>query len=147
MIERALKEKLLYLAAKFPFILLTGPRQSGKTTLVRNAFPSYQYVSLEEIDNRQYAEEDPRGFISTYPDKTIIDEVQRVPKLLSYLQTHSDIAGKEGMYILTGSQNLQLLSSVDQSLAGRVGIMRRKNRPASEYVLSLHRVRRKHTYN
>lgn len=123
MIERTIREKLLYLSTKFPFVLLTGPRQSGKSTLVRHTFPDYSYVSLEESDNRSYAEEDPRGFISEYPEKTIIDEVQRVPKLLSYLQTHSDLAGKNGMYILTGSQNFQLLSSVDQSLAGRVAIL------------------------
>ena len=123
MIERTLREKLLYLSTKFPFVLLTGPRQSGKSTLVRHTFRDYSYISLEESDNRRYAEEDPRGFISEYPDKTIIDEVQRVPKLLSYLQTHSDLAGKNGMYILTGSQNFQLLSSVDQSLAGRVAVM------------------------
>ncbi|MCI5719663.1 MAG: ATP-binding protein [Bacteroidales bacterium] len=123
MIERTLKEKLLYLATKYPFVLVTGPRQSGKSTLVKDAFPDYQYVSLEEMDNRKYASEDPRGFISTFPRKTIIDEVQRVPELLSYLQTHTDNEGEEGMYILTGSQNLLLLSSVDQSLAGRVGIL------------------------
>lgn len=123
MIERTLREKLLYLSTKFPFVLLTGPRQSGKSTLVRHTFRDYSYISLEESDNRSYAEEDPRGFISEYPDKTIIDEVQRVPRLLSYLQTHSDLAGKNGMYILTGSQNFQLLSSVDQSLAGRVAVM------------------------
>jgi len=123
MIERTLQKKLLYLSTKFPFVLITGPRQSGKSTLVRHTFPDYCYISLEESDNRIYAEEDPRGFISEYPEKTIIDEVQRVPKLLSYLQTHSDLAGKNGMYILTGSQNFQLLSSVDQSLAGRVAIL------------------------
>ena len=123
MITRTLQEKLLYLSTKFPFVLLTGPRQSGKSTLVRYTFPGYAYVSLEEPDNRSYAEEDPRGFISEYPDKTIIDEVQRVPNLLSYLQTHTDLAGKNGMYILTGSQTFQLLSSVDQSLAGRVAVL------------------------
>lgn len=123
MIARTLQEKMLYLSTKFPFVLVTGPRQSGKSTLVRHAFSDYRYVSLEEMDNRQYAEEDPRGFIAEYPDKTIIDEVQRVPKILSYLQTHTDLSGKNGMYILTGSQNFQLLSSVDQSLAGRVGIL------------------------
>lgn len=123
MIARTLQEKILYLSAKYPFILITGPRQSGKSTLVRYAFQDYRYVSLEDTDNRQYAAEDPRGFIAEYPEKTIIDEVQRVPNLLSYLQTHTDLAGKNGMYILTGSQNFQLLSSVDQSLAGRVAIL------------------------
>lgn len=123
MIDRTLQEKLLYLSTKFPFVLLTGPRQSGKSTLVRHAFPDYAYISLEDPDNRSYALQDPRGFISEYPDKTIIDEVQRVPTLLSYLQTHTDLAGRNGMYILTGSQNFHLLSSVDQSLAGRVAVL------------------------
>lgn len=123
MIERTMREKMQYLSTKYPFVLVTGPRQSGKSTLVRHTFPEYAYVSLEESDNRSYAEEDPRGFISEYPDKTIIDEVPRVPKLLSYLQTHTDLAGKNGMYILTGSQNFQLLSYVDQSLAGRVAVL------------------------
>lgn len=123
MVARTLQEKMLYLSTKFPFVLITGPRQSGKSTLVRHAFPDYRYVSLEEMDNRQYAQDDPRGFIAEYQDRTIIDEVQRVPALLSYLQTHTDLAGKNGMYILTGSQNFQLLSSIDQSLAGRVGIL------------------------
>ena len=97
MIARTLQKKILYLSTKFPFVLVTGPRQSGKSTLVRHSFPEYAYVSLEEHDNRSFAEEDPRGFISEYSDKTIIDEVQRVPKLLSYLQTHTDLAGKTGM--------------------------------------------------
>ena len=123
MIQRTLQEKLLYLSTKFPFVLLSGPRQSGKSILARHSFPDYQYISLEETDNRQFAAEDPRGFIAQYPDNTIIDEVQRVPKLLSYLQTHTDLVGKNGMYILTGSQNFQLLTSVDQSLAGRVAIL------------------------
>ena len=91
MIARTLQKKILYLSTKFPFVLVTGPRQSGKSTLVRHSFPEYAYVSLEEPDNRSFAEEDPRGFISEYSDKTIIDEVQRVPKLLSYLQTHTDL--------------------------------------------------------
>lgn len=115
--------KALALSRQYPFVVITGPRQSGKTTLAKTAFPDYRKVSLEDIDNRMFASQDPRGFISTYPDKTIIDEVQRVPTLLSYLQTHCDDAGKEGMYILTGSQNMQLMEAVDQSLAGRVGLL------------------------
>ena len=115
--------KALALSRQYPFVVITGPRQSGKTTLAKTAFPDYRKVSLEDIDNRMFASQDPRGFISTYPDKTIIDEVQRVPTLLSYLQTHCDDVGKEGMYILTGSQNMQLMEAVDQSLAGRVGLL------------------------
>ncbi len=123
MIARDLTSKAIALSRQYPFVVITGPRQSGKTTLAKAAFPDYKKVSLEDIDIREFASQDPRGFIATYPDKTIIDEVQRVPSLLSYLQTHCDDAGKEGMYILTGSQNLQLMQAVDQSLAGRVGLL------------------------
>lgn len=123
MIERELADKLKYLSTKYPFVLLTGPRQSGKSTLAKATFSDYTYVSLEDIDNKAFASEDPRGFISTYPDKTIIDEVQKVPSLLSYLQTYTDNAGKEAMYILTGSQNFSLMEATTQSLAGRVGIL------------------------
>lgn len=123
MIARAMESKAIALSQKYPFVVITGPRQSGKTTLAKTAFPDYRKVSLEDIDNRMFASQDPRGFISTYPDRTIIDEVQRVPSLLSYLQTHCDDVGRDGMYILTGSQNLQLMEAVDQSLAGRVGLL------------------------
>lgn len=118
-----MESKAIALSQKYPFVVITGPRQSGKTTLAKTAFPDYRKVSLEDIDNRMFASQDPRGFISTYPDRTIIDEVQRVPSLLSYLQTHCDDVGRDGMYILTGSQNLQLMEAVDQSLAGRVGLL------------------------
>ncbi len=123
MIARELREKALALSRQYPFVVITGPRQSGKSTLAKSTFPDYRKVSLEDLDNREFAREDPRGFISTYPDRTIIDEVQRVPSLLSYLQTHCDDVGRDGMYILTGSQNLQLMEAVDQSLAGRTGIL------------------------
>lgn len=123
MFTRDLQAKLLQLSTKFPFVTLTGPRQSGKSTLARMAFPDYNCVSLEDLDNREFAETDPRGFIAEYPSKTIIDEVQRVPSLLSYLQTHSDNLGQTGLYVLTGSQNADLMSAVDQSLAGRVGVL------------------------
>ena len=79
MIERILKSKLIEMANKYPIVTLTGPRQSGKSTLLRNSFQDYEYVSLEDPDMRLFATDDPRGFLSTYPDKTIIDEVQRVP--------------------------------------------------------------------
>lgn len=124
MIERDLNFKLLELITKYPIVTLTGPRQSGKSTLLKSSFPEYQYVSLEDPDMRLFASEDPRGFIKTYPNKTIIDEVQRVPELFSYLQTHIDQENKEGMYLLAGSHNFLLMENVNQSLAGRTAILR-----------------------
>ena len=124
MIERELKVKLELLATKYPIVTLTGPRQSGKSTLLRNTFPDYAYVSLENTENRLFAQTDPNGFLATYPDKTIIDEAQLVPVLFSYLQTHTDLKGKVGMYFLAGSQNFLLMESITQSLAGRTAILK-----------------------
>ncbi len=124
MIERELKDKMLAMLAKYPIVTLTGPRQSGKSTMLRNALEGYQYVSLEDPDMRMMAEQDPRGFLATYHDKTIIDEAQRVPALFSYLQTHTDKEGREGMYALAGSHNFLLMESVNQSLAGRTAVLR-----------------------
>jgi uncharacterized protein len=124
MIERVLKTKLLEMISKYPIVTLTGPRQSGKSTLLRTSFPDYQYVSLEDLDMRLFATEDPHGFLTTYPDKTIIDEVQRVPELFSYLQTHVDKKNTEGMYLLAGSHNFLLMESINQSLAGRTALLR-----------------------
>lgn len=121
---RALREKLEAMAGVYPIISLTGPRQSGKSTLLRDAFPAYRYVSLEDPDMRQFALEDPRGFLATYPRQAIFDEVQRVPALFSYMQTHVDLAGESGMYLLAGSQNFLLLESVNQSLAGRTAVLK-----------------------
>lgn len=123
MIERALKNKLLEMTTKYPIVTLTGPRQSGKSTLLRTSFPNYQYVSLEDPDIRLFAIDDPRGFLATYSDKTIIDEAQRVPELFSYIQTHVDKENKEGMYLLAGSHNFLLMESINQSLAGRTAIL------------------------
>ena len=109
---------------KFPVVSLTGPRQSGKSTLLKNALPNYKYVSLEEPDNRLLCQSDPRGFLATYPGKTIIDEAQHAPDLFSYLQGHVDAAGREGMYVLAGSQNFLMMQSISQSLAGRVAILK-----------------------
>ncbi len=123
MIKRDLEEQLNQAAKRFPVVTVTGPRQSGKTTLCRAVFGEHPYVSLEAPDIRAFAIEDPRGFLSQYPDGAIIDEVQRVPDLLSYLQgIVDDSPHGEAKWILTGSQNLSLLSSISQSLAGRTAI-------------------------
>ncbi|MFV0396952.1 MAG: ATP-binding protein [Bacteroidales bacterium] len=124
MIKRVLQTRLLELTEKYPIVTLTGPRQSGKSTLLKTTFNEYKYVSLEDPDMRLFATEDPRGFLATYSDKTIIDEVQRVPSLFSYIQTHTDKEGKEGMYLLAGSHNFLLMESINQSLAGRTAVLR-----------------------
>ena len=123
LIRRHAEIALLQLASDYPVVAVTGPRQSGKTTLVRKAFPDKSYVSLEDLDERQFATDDPRGFLSRYPDGAILDEVQRCPELFSYLQTRLDQAKKKGLFVLTGSQQFNLLSGITQSLAGRVALI------------------------
>jgi uncharacterized protein len=123
MIARTLQFYLKRDAEYYPIITVTGPRQSGKTTLVKAAFPEYDYVSLEETDLRLFARDDPRGFLDRYAAPIIIDEAQRVPDLFSYLQTAVDRAAAPGRFILTGSQNFLLMEKVSQSLAGRTGIL------------------------
>ncbi len=123
MISRVLHSRLLARARKYPVVTVTGPRQSGKTTLCRAAFPSKDYVSFEAPDVRAYASEDPRGFLEAHKDGAILDEIQRVPDLLSYIQTDVDLRPGRGRYILTGSANLTLLASVSQSLAGRTALL------------------------
>ena len=123
-IERAITGKLLDMASKFPVVYLTGPRQSGKSTLLKTLFQEkYVYVSLEEKDTRDFALSDPRGFLNSFKDKVIIDEAQRAPDLFSYIQTKVDERKIPGMYILSGSQNFLMMTSISQSLAGRVGIL------------------------
>ncbi len=100
-----------------------GPRQAGKTTLVRAAFPRHEYVSLESPDMRSFAQSDPRGFLDTYSRGAILDEVQNVPQLMSYIQGIVDLDSRMGRFILTGSQNFLLLDSITQSLAGRTAIL------------------------
>jgi predicted AAA+ superfamily ATPase len=124
MIARTIQQKIENLASKFPVVTLTGPRQSGKSTLLRHAFPDYQYVSLENLDVRTFATEDPHGFLKTYPRHVIIDEAQRVPSLFSYIQTHVDEVDEPGLYILSGSHNFLLMETVNQSLAGRTAILK-----------------------
>ncbi len=124
MIRRALAPKLASVAKQFPVVVLTGPRQSGKTTLAKAAFPGYSYVSLESLDNRDFAVSDPRGFLAKYGADVIIDEAQKAPDLLSYLQAAVDEDAAPGRYILTGSQQFHLLAQVSQSLAGRAAYLR-----------------------
>lgn len=124
MVKRALSVKLKELVSKFPVVSIVGPRQSGKTTLVQNTFPGWEYVTLEDLDTREFALRDPRGFLATYSKSAIIDEVQRAPGLFSYIQTASDRKKKTGQFILTGSQNILLQENISQTLAGRVAILR-----------------------
>ncbi len=122
MIKRILTNKLLDLSKKFQIITITGPRQSGKTTLVKSVFPNFSYVSLEEPDIRQFALTDSRGFLSNYSDGVIFDEIQHVPDLFSYIQTIVDNDPKR-QFILTGSSNFLLLEKISQTLAGRTAIL------------------------
>ncbi|MCY4340459.1 MAG: ATP-binding protein [Gammaproteobacteria bacterium] len=121
-IRRDIAEQVLECAAQLPVVTVTGPRQSGKTTLCRQLFAGHPYVSLEDPAIRQFAFNDPKRFLGGYPNGAILDEVQRAPELLSYLQGLVDADATPGRWILTGSQNLSLLSQVSQSLAGRTGI-------------------------
>ncbi|MDF3054801.1 MAG: putative ATPase [Gammaproteobacteria bacterium] len=122
--HRHQSNKLKKLAQVFPIICLIGPRQAGKTTLAKLTFPDYTYISLEDLDNRHYAETDPRAFLAQYDEKIIIDEVQNAPSLFSYIQTKIDARDNPGQYILTGSAHLTLLEKLTQSLAGRAALMK-----------------------
>jgi predicted AAA+ superfamily ATPase len=110
--------------SKFPILALTGPRQSGKTTLLKQLFNDYQYVTLENPDARAFATEDPAGFLNRYDKQVIFDEIQRVPHLFSYIQGRVDESGLMGQYILSGSQNFHLVNSITQTLAGRVALFK-----------------------
>jgi len=123
MIERDLAPHLLKAATNFPAVTLTGPRQSGKSTLCRNLFPNYHYANLEQPDTRRYALEDPRGFLQDLEGGAILDEIQNAPELASWLQVRIDEEPTPGQWILTGSQNFAISNSVSQSLAGRSAIL------------------------
>ncbi|TZF82215.1 ATP-binding protein [Pedobacter sp. BS3] len=122
MIARKLTKQITLMATKMPVISITGPRQSGKTTLAKQCFPQYTYVNLENPDTFDEAKSDPRLFLTQHKEGLIIDEVQLIPELFSYIQTLSDERNKPGEYILTGSQNFLLSAKISQSLAGRVFI-------------------------
>jgi hypothetical protein len=122
MIKRVIKDKIIQLAEKFPVISVTGPRQSGKTTLIKSIFPDYCYESLEDPDTRLFAINDPRKFLNV-EKKMIIDEIQRAPELFSYMQSNTDKTNINGQFIISGSQSFLLNQHFSQSLAGRVAIL------------------------
>ena len=124
MIEREITGRLTALFEQYPFVTVTGPRQSGKTTLCRAAFSNLEYVNLEAPDQREFAESDPRGFLSQLGEGAIIDEIQHVPVLLSYLQVLADERGRNSLFVLTGSEQFRLSNAISQSLAGRTALLR-----------------------
>jgi predicted AAA+ superfamily ATPase len=124
MIKRDIEPVVLKSARDFPVVTLIGPRQSGKTTLVKAVFPTHTYCNLENPEIRELARNDPKSFFAQFPAPLVIDEVQRVPELLSWIQVLSDESALNGEYILTGSHQLRLYEAVSQSLAGRTAILR-----------------------
>lgn len=123
MIARHLAKTLKAVARQYGVVTVTGPRQSGKTTLVRATFPRHHYASLEDPDDRAFATEDPRGFLDQFSGKVILDEVQRVPDLFSYIQGIVDREDRPGRFILSGSQNFLLMQRISQTLAGRCAVL------------------------
>lgn len=124
LVNRTAKTILIQLAAQYPVVTLTGPRQSGKTTLCRESFDHKPYVNLESPDVRQFALDDPRGFLAQYRDGAILDEIQRAPELVSYLQPMVDEDPRAGRFILTGSQQFEVSNTINQSLAGRTALVK-----------------------
>jgi predicted AAA+ superfamily ATPase len=124
MIRRNIEPIFRQLAGQYPIVTLVGPRQSGKTTLARMVFPDKPYVTLEDPDMRRFAMEDPRSFLATYKEGAVLDEIQRAPELPSYLQSMVDAHAAPGQFILTGSQQFELMTQVSQSLAGRTALLR-----------------------
>ncbi len=124
MVNRIIADSINQVIGLYPVIAVTGPRQSGKTTLLKNMFSDYRYVSLENPDTRSFAEQDPNGFLALYNQKVIFDEVQNVPTLFSFIQTLVDESKMMGQFILSGSQNFNLMKNITQSLAGRVALFK-----------------------
>lgn len=124
LINRTIENVLHELSGEYPVITITGPRQSGKTTLCRMVFDKKPYANLESPDVRQFAEDDPRGFLAQYPDGAILDEIQRAPDLVSYIQPLVDEDPREGLFLLTGSQQFEVTNTINQSLAGRTALVR-----------------------
>jgi uncharacterized protein len=124
MIKRHIEPKLVQWAGQYPVVTVTGPRQSGKTTLCRALFKDKPYVSLEDIDSREFARTDPRGFLAEIPDGAVLDEIQHAPDLVSYIQTAVDENRSPGRFILTGSRQFEMMEKVSQSLAGRTAVAR-----------------------
>ena len=121
-IQRSIEKTLVETLPKFPILGLIGPRQSGKTTLLKRLFPNFGYVNMEDIELREFAQKDPKGFLETHTSPLLIDEAQRVPQLFSQLQVVVDEKKHMGSYILSGSQNFLLMEHISQSLAGRISI-------------------------
>ena len=124
MVERHIRPLLQRFARHYPVLTLTGPRQSGKTTLAKACFPDKPYVTLEDPDVRRFALDDPRGFLASHTQGAILDEIQRAPELPSYLQAMVDADATPARFVLTGSQQFTLMSGVSQSLAGRTAVLR-----------------------
>jgi len=123
-IPRIVETQCLELFSKYPAITVTGPRQSGKTYLVRHTFANLPYVNLENREERLYAQEDPKGFFQRFPDGAVLDEIQNVPDLTSWIQVIADDRRKNGLFVLTGSRQFEVMESVSQSLAGRTAMIR-----------------------
>jgi predicted AAA+ superfamily ATPase len=122
-IRRAIEAELQQLLKEYPVVTILGPRQAGKTTLAKESLKEYSYANLEDPETREIAQEDPKAFLARYGDRVVVDEVQRVPELLSHIQVRVDEAKGNGQYVLTGSHQLSLREAISQSLAGRTAIL------------------------
>ena len=124
MVSRKIEGHVTKMFSQYPVITITGPRQSGKTTLAKACFPQLPYKNLEHLETRQFAHDDPVKFLKTIPDGAILDEIQNVPELTSYIQVDVDEKKRKGLYVLTGSRQLNMMETVTQSLAGRTSIIK-----------------------